>query len=250
MLLSLKPKYTFRFYDGICQWEEGSHTNILHIGWAKPLVTTIGRFDSDIRSQVIINCARDDEDVTKQTEGESNNNIANDTIEKPDEKSTNDTVISTLEALTAACGEKILNPDFLLHGGHGQPFAEQQQIDVKPAVDEKPLNVKNEIDSKSGETSDQDRITDKNTTTPHISTEISAPVYEPPEDVILPKRPTITLYSRKMKGIRDLLLAEKLNTQAISLQVTAQSQVQVGGKKGRSSTMSGNLNSAKRSRRQ
>lgn len=240
-------RFDSRFYDGICQWEEGSHTNILHIGWAKPLVTTIGRFDSDIRSQVIINCGRDDEDVTKQTEGESNNNIASDTVEKPEEKSSNDTVISSLEALTAACGEKILNPDFLLQGG-GQPFAEQQQIDVKPTVDESKVAVKSEIDSKSGETSDHEMVKEKDNLTPQISTEISAPVYEPPEDVILPKRPTITLYSRKMKGIRDLLLAEKLNTQAISLQVTAQSQVQVGGKKGR--TMSGTLNSAKRSRRQ
>ncbi|KAJ6646258.1 Menin [Pseudolycoriella hygida] len=236
-----------RFYDGICQWEEGSHTNILHIGWAKPLVTTIGRFDSDIRSQVIINCGRDDEDVTKQTEGESNNNIASDSNEKPEEKP-NDTVLSTLEALTAACGEKILNPEFLLQGG-GQPFAEQQQIDVKPAEDdEKNVIVKSEYDSKSGETSEQNKSKDKGSVTPQISTEISAPVYEPPQDVILPKRPTITLYSRKMKGIKDLLLAEKLNTQAISLQVTAQSQVQVGGKKGRS--MPGSLSSAKRSRRQ
>uniref|UniRef100_A0A034VQP7 Menin n=1 Tax=Bactrocera dorsalis TaxID=27457 RepID=A0A034VQP7_BACDO len=37
------------------------------------------------------------------------------------------------------------------------------------------------------------------------------------------KRPVITLYSQKMKGLKDLLLAEKLNTHAISLQVTAQS---------------------------
>jgi menin len=35
-----------------------------------------------------------------------------------------------------------------------------------------------------------------------------------------------------MKGLKDLLLAEKLNTHAISLQLTAQSQVQVS-KKGR-----------------
>jgi len=31
-----------------------------------------------------------------------------------------------LADLTAACGEKILNPDFLLQGG-GQPFADQKQ---------------------------------------------------------------------------------------------------------------------------
>lgn len=51
-----------------------------------------------------------------------------------------------------------------------------------------------------------------------------------------PKRPLIALYSQKMKGLKDLLLAEKLNTNAISLQITAQSQVQVGGKKSRSQT--------------
>lgn len=46
------------------------------------------------------------------------------------------------------------------------------------------------------------------------------------------KRPTVILHSQKMKELKDLLLAEKLNTQAISLHLTAQSQVQVG-KKGR-----------------
>jgi len=45
--------------------------------------------------------------------------------------------------------------------------------------------------------------------------------YDPYE--IMLKRPVITLYSQKMKGLKDLLLAEKLNTHAISLQVTAQS---------------------------
>lgn len=34
-----------------------------------------------------------------------------------------------------------------------------------------------------------------------------------------------------MAGLKDLLLSEKLNTHAISLQLTAQSQVQLGGRK-------------------
>lgn len=38
-----------------------------------------------------------------------------------------------------------------------------------------------------------------------------------------------------MKQLKDLLLAEKLNTHAISLHLTAQSQVQIG-KKGRGDT--------------
>jgi menin len=52
------------------------------------------------------------------------------------------------------------------------------------------------------------------------------------------KRPTIILHSQKMKELKDLLLAEKLNTHAISLHLTAQSQVQVG-KKGRSDSDGG-----------
>lgn len=49
-------------------------------------------------------------------------------------------------------------------------------------------------------------------------------------------RPRLALHSAKMKGLRDLLLAEKLNTQAISLQLTAQSQV--GAKKHSAQTFS------------
>lgn len=45
-----------RFYDGICQWEEGSATPVLHIGWAKPLVNTISKFDANVRAQVNIVC--------------------------------------------------------------------------------------------------------------------------------------------------------------------------------------------------
>lgn len=50
-----------------------------------------------------------------------------------------------------------------------------------------------------------------------------------------------------MKELKDLLLAEKLNTQAISLHLTAQSQVKIG-KKGRIDCDDNNLR-VKRARR-
>lgn len=61
-----------------------------------------------------------------------------------------------------------------------------------------------------------------------ITSNLSVAMPEPPLDDDDPlkhmfKTPVITLYSQKMKGLKDLLLAEKLNTHAISLQVTAQS---------------------------
>lgn len=207
--------------------------------------------------------ARDDEDVHKfaaaavEAEAESNNNITTTTntsegaVKSLDEKA----VISSLEALTAACGEKILNPDFLLQGG-GEPFAaEQNKSTVKSTakMNDKKAEVALEtpVDSNvlqtHGETTNIK--TEKPVAVEQEKIKSTGPTYEPRDDIAEPVRPTITLYSRKMKGIRDLLLAEKLNTHAISLQVTAQSQVQVGGKKGRSLANSVNY-SAKRSRRQ
>lgn len=269
LMFSLFHTHTHRFYDGICQWEEGSQTPILHIGWAKPLVTTISRFDCDIRSQVIINVARDDEDVHKcaaaeaDEMAESNNNITAD-ISKSEDHRNGAVVISSLEALTAACGEKILNPDFLLQGG-GEPFADQKQQnkvinETAAAVEEKkelssptpPTNCEIVVDvvtveQNNGSVND---VVNPTMAAAKLANSNNGPTYEPPEDIIEPKRPEITLYSRKMKGIRDLLLAEKLNTHAISLQVTAQSQVQVGGKKSRSSVATSVNYSAKRSRRQ
>lgn len=315
---------TCSFYDGICQWEEGSPTPILHIGWAKPLVTTISRFDCDIRSQVIIELARDSDDVHKcadavslaeraaavaehdedagveadvgatrtsvhSDEANNNNNTINNGSSVAAEGSklagpvVSTPVISSLEALTAACGEKILNPDFLLQGGN-QPFADQLQpkhsddeddgsggcndIDLhhnnhhhlhvnamhalkrdEPAV-RSPKPPPSPAPSPPSAPQHGDCV-NKSTTIPAVlaAPTIMVPTYTPPLDIIEPVRPMITLYSRKMKGIRDLLVAEKLNTHAISLQVTAQSQVQVAGKKSRSLASSVSY-AAKRTRRQ
>ncbi|XP_068730019.1 menin-like [Montipora capricornis] len=39
-----------QFYDGICLWEEGSHTPVLHADWAKKLVQSLSKFSSSCRS--------------------------------------------------------------------------------------------------------------------------------------------------------------------------------------------------------
>ena len=61
--------HLLRLYDGICQWEEGSVMPVLHIGWARPLVNTIAKFDADVRSQLVIDALdqnSDDEAVSIQ----------------------------------------------------------------------------------------------------------------------------------------------------------------------------------------
>ncbi|XP_011305081.1 menin [Fopius arisanus] len=236
--------YLLRFYDGICQWEEGANTPVLHIGWARPLVNTISKFDACIRAQVIIEChetelqmnfVHDDENHhTRESRRDSNldegnhhnndnhmnnnnnntttsnNNNNNNYCKTKERSSAARDLIASLEskvqstnpapmhpgiqALTAACSEKILNRDYLLQGD-GEPFVAPQETSLPP--------------------------------TPSTSQETLDPEVEEDSEN---ENPRITLYSEKMKGLKDLLLAEKLNTHAISLQLTAQSQVQIGKK--------------------
>ncbi|KAK4887554.1 hypothetical protein RN001_003825 [Aquatica leii] len=215
-----------RFYDGICQWEEGSATPVLHIGWAKPLVNTISKFDAEVRAQVNIVCESNNGDNKMEqktqangntsclnnnnyciSEKENRNNTDTDLIHAieskviSDENSENKNLHPSIEALTAACSEKILNPEFLLQGG-GSPFVGSDET-VK--------------------------VEKSNGTSPSTSKQVEVEVEE---TNLQSTTPTVILRSQKMKGLKDLLLSEKLNTHAISLHLTAQSQVQVG-KKGR-----------------
>lgn len=131
-----------RFYDGICKWEEGSQTPILHIGWAKPLVSTISKFDAEVRAQVHIICSPDSDQTEEHGQSESTENKE----EEKDKWNNNseNTEMTVREQLTAAVNS----------------------------------------------------------------------------------RPRVTLYSHKMAALKPLLLAERLNTHALQLQLTAQSQLQ------------------------
>jgi menin len=148
-----------RFYDGICQWEEGSATPVLHIGWAKPLVNTISKFDSEVRAQVDIVCGKPEDDTNKRANGGYFNN---NNYEK--ENGTNESALlssigsrplredqstsnfhPSIEALTAACSEKILNPDYLLQGD-GSPFVGGDDAITLEKENGKPSTSKQEIE--------------------------------------------------------------------------------------------------------
>lgn len=86
--------------------------------------------------------------------------------------------------------------------------------------DEPPAQKENNVNGTAASTSKQEEVVE--------TKEVEEDETQPLEI----KRPTVILHSQKMKELKDLLLAEKLNTHAISLHLTAQSQVQVG-KKGR-----------------
>ncbi|KAJ1519560.1 hypothetical protein ONE63_004838 [Megalurothrips usitatus] len=252
--------HLLRLYDGICQWEEGSVTPVLHIGWAKPLVNTIAKFDASVRAQLVIDLQDEQEEEAssmkeervsvksgseesssgerkseEQTNdrGDSLNN--NNYSKTPDADSTsnlrngagNGTVLHpSIEALTAACSEKILNPDFLLQGD-GEPFVAGSRDDLTADVPE----LDTGLIKSAGQKSNGSLVASSSTAGDGSLHPIKADQRVAAVVNIVTSlshtddgRPKLILSSRKMCGLKDLLLSEKLNTQAISLQLTAQSQ--------------------------
>ena len=49
-------------YDGICQWEEGSSTPVLHITWAKHLVHSMSKFGSKARTCIAVHVEGSEDD--------------------------------------------------------------------------------------------------------------------------------------------------------------------------------------------
>uniref|UniRef100_A0A3P8SLK0 Menin n=1 Tax=Amphiprion percula TaxID=161767 RepID=A0A3P8SLK0_AMPPE len=155
------------FYDGICKWEEGSPTPVLHVGWATYLVQSLSRFDAQVRQKVSI--------ITKEPESQED-----------DDQSSEDT------------------REGRRRGPRRESKLEDQSSPPPAAAPTSPSSQSTSPspDSASSPTSQQ----------------LASPS---------PSGPVVTFQSEKMKGMKELLCAAKVNSSAIKLQLTAQSQVQM-----------------------
>ena len=64
-----------RFYDGICEWEEGSSTPVLHVGWAQQFTFSLSKFDPRVRSLLDIHAENEEEeDEEGEEKGDDNQN--------------------------------------------------------------------------------------------------------------------------------------------------------------------------------
>lgn len=61
-----------RFYDGICEWEEGSSTPVLHVGWAQNLTFSLNKFDPRTRAKIDV--GRDEENDEDEERSENDEN--------------------------------------------------------------------------------------------------------------------------------------------------------------------------------
>jgi menin len=222
--------HILRFYDGICSWEEGSPTPVLHIGWSKPMVSTCSKFDAKIRRKVELPHEGTNNNDVDHVPGDElskllvNNNyykkyvIADDSNICDDEKVTsrleqeecakessskNAGIIMGL--LSELCHTKVLNVEYLL-GQSSTPFLKGPE--AAKAAEEAAMRPPKMMLMMPKQKLFSDSVD-----------ESSPKIMRPPDANVILK-----LHSAKMMGLKGLLCADKLNTNAIQLQLTALSQ--------------------------
>ncbi|KAF3836758.1 hypothetical protein F7725_004222 [Dissostichus mawsoni] len=163
------------FYDGICKWEEGSPTPVLHVGWATYLV----------RQRVTI--------ITKEPEPQNDD----------DDMSSDDPREGRRRGprRESKLDEQGSSPSA------APPTSPSSQLITQTPPAAQPRRWETE-----GAAAAPPRA-------------FGAPDSSPSSPS--PSGPVVTFQSEKMKGMKGLLCAAKVNSSAIKLQLTAQSQVQM-----------------------
>ncbi|KAM9833810.1 menin isoform 1-T2 [Syngnathus typhle] len=169
------------FYDGICKWEEGSPTPVLHVGWATYLVQSLSRFDAHVRQKVSIiikepEC-QDEDDASSEDPWEGRRRVPR-RESKPEEQNS---------PLPAA-------PNSPASQGAAPAPKKAAEAGARRRSEGKPRS-------------------------PDAAALSPQPLHPP--------APVVAFQSEKMKGMKELLRAAKVNSSAIKLQLTAQSQVQM-----------------------
>ncbi|XP_061524815.1 menin [Phycodurus eques] len=180
------------FYDGICKWEEGSPTPVLHVGWATYLVQSLSRFEAQVRQKVSIitkepEC-QDDDDASSEDPWEGRRRGPR-RESKPEEQNSPLPAAPTSPTSQTTTTATTVQPKKVGEGGA------RRRSEGKPK-------------------------------SPGSNAGASSPLRaaSPPPR---PAAPVVAFQSEKMKGMKELLRAAKVNSSAIKLQLTAQSQVQM-----------------------
>lgn len=219
--------YLIRFYDGLCAWEEGSSTPVLHIGWTKPLVATISKFSHSIRSKVVIkvdyadesdlDSEIDDNNETSDDGGKHHHHLSSSIGERRRRRA------ASVSSQTHECDQNGENGSTYNHhtnnvtNGRKAIKMEALENDFEPMMYHSGSRTEHEAKTwqktKSVSPSSHDSDIDLNgdeSSNNEMKMSIVA-----------------VLNSKKFAGLKHLLTADKLNTSAIQLQLTAQSQVNV-----------------------
>lgn len=190
--------HLLRFYDGICKWEEGSPTPVLHVGWATYLVQSLSRFEAQVRQKVSI--------ITKEPESQDEDDQASDNPAEgrrrvPRRESKQD------------------------EPGSSPPPAPPTSPPAPPAPTAQPKKVGEAGGRRRSSQGVRSGDSEGKPKSPSPEPPLSPPQQQTPP--VSPVGPVVVFQSEKMKGMKELLCAAKVNSSAIKLQLTAQSQVQM-----------------------
>ncbi|KAL2078985.1 hypothetical protein ACEWY4_024729 [Coilia grayii] len=206
--------HLLRFYDGICKWEEGSPTPVLHVGWATYLVQSLSRFDAQVRQKVSI--------ITKEVDAQDDDDQSSDDPREGRRRGPRRE--SKLED----------QPPQPLPAGQSPPTATTTAAAPPPAPASAPQAAAPAKKVGGGEGGGRRRSSQgARGAEPEAKARASTP--SPTPSCTQQQQgaggagggPVVTFHSEKMKGMKELLSAAKVNSSAIKLQLTAQSQVQM-----------------------
>lgn len=232
--------YLLRFYDGLCSWEEGSSTPVLHIGWTKPLVSIISKFPHSIRSQVAIKVNVDDDSDSELVDDPADSaayESCEDAASVPSGKH-----LSTIGERRRRRAASISNDKHHLPIGKNIPSIDsvKSEVNTSPAssTGQGVGDSADEADASNGQVSKLSTINPSHPSTVDIIRDRPTTLTtDSDHDVAMSdeesgqgvggrgKTVSILLNSKKFAGLKHLLTADKLNTSAIQLQLTALSQV-------------------------
>ncbi|XP_060887028.1 menin [Labrus mixtus] len=195
--------HLLRFYDGICKWEEGSPTPVLHVGWATYLVQSLSRFDAQVRQKVSI--------ITKELESQDEDDQSSDDPRegrrRPPRRE------SKLEEQSSPHSS----------APPTSPSSQPPPAAAQPKkVGEGGGRRRSSQGPRGGDTEGKPK-----SPSPDSSPSSQHQQEAPPSPTSSPAGPVVVFQSEKMKGMKELLCAAKVNSSAIKLQLTAQSQVQM-----------------------
>ncbi|XP_023324624.1 menin [Eurytemora carolleeae] len=213
-----------QFYDGLCSWEENSSTPVLHIGWVKPMVKCISQFSASVRANIEISTLEGIEESTDPN-GSGEGKIWDEYImENNNYKTSFDCLSPEPESLYQQEPET----DFLTMN---QDTLARYALECKEEKSERDISS---LVSNCGEQIlDIGLLVGNQTPCPkHINSylfteleKIEGKSKKSGKDGKSKSGKVHTrLYSAKMSGLKDLLQSERLNSSALHLQLTAQSQ--------------------------
>ena len=181
--------------------------------------------DNESQPDSIYNKGQSEEDQIKSTIQELASKVG--------DESQGEVTNPNIAALAQACGESILNPEYLL--GVGEPFTTSAPTTAFTSTTDSRVDFHEFLSSNSDSSpfpgmsmdsvlkadSPADMVICKGSSVPECQSVVPWRAAEAGST----GNSKLILRSAKMKGLKDLLIAEKLNASAIKLQLTAQSQV-------------------------